>query len=283
MAGGNTDNGPANGLGGSSYMYDMGTSPNTRTAVSQKVRLLTPHYGNNQAMHQTGVVSSFNPSQSRTVEPVRGIGFGDIVHELVPSVTEPTTGSFERALMYLCNLWQAVGYASGVDGPVRSLAHHKWPFDIEQQLVFSTLADSDLGVANLGKKGGAGSFDGGTKQISYPMVTPDFGSGSSGGNATAPGDARGHSALITIYEACWFTSWSATFAKDSGLILETGDVTVSDVHDFASMYGEFLATGNDPTIGQLGSIRFGSINGSTVNQAGGVLTGSSTQSKFVNA
>ena len=41
------------------------------------------------------------------------------------------------------------------------------------------------------------------------------------------------------------------------MIMETGDVTVSDVHDFASYYGEFLATGNDPTIGQLGSIRFG--------------------------
>ena len=277
----NSDNGPANGLGGSSYLYDMGTSPNTRTAVSQKVRLLTPHYGNNAAMHQTGVVSSFNPSQSRTIDNVRGIGFGDQIAELVPSVTEPTTGSFERALLYLCNLWQATGYASGVDGPVRSLAHHRWPFDIEQQLVFSTLADIDLGVANTGKGGATGSFDGGVRRISYPKVTPDFGQGVSGGVAAAPGDARGHSALITIYEACWFNSWSATFAKDSGLIMETGDVTVSDVHDFASMYGEFLATGNDPTIGQLGSIRFGSVNGSQINQAGGSLTGGNTQSPFV--
>ena len=274
----NSDNGPANGLGGSSYLYDMGTSPNTRTAVSQKVRLLTPHYGNNAAMHQTGVVSSFNPSQSRTIDNVRGVGFGDQVAELVPSVTEPTTGSFERALLYLCNLWQATGYSGGVDGPVRSLAHHRWPFDIEQQLVFSTLADIDLGVANTGKGGATGSFDGGVRRISYPKVTPDFGQGVSGGVAAAPGDARGHSALITIYEACWFNSWAATFAKDSGLIMETGDVTVSDVHDFASMYGEFLATGNDPTIGQLGSIRFGAT---AANQAGGVLTGGSVQSPFV--
>ena len=286
---GNTDNRPANGLGGSSYLYDYGTSPNTRTAVSQKVRLLTPHYGNNQAMHQTGVVSSFNPSQSRTVEPVRGIGFGDQIAELVPSVTEPTTGSFERALLYLCNLWQAVGYASGVDGPVRSLAHHKWPFDIEQQLVFSSLADSDMGVANTGVSGGTGSFDGGVRQISYPAVTPDYGSGTgsvtgggSGGAASAPASARGHSAIITIYEACWFTSWSTTFAKDSGLIMETGDVTVSDVHDFASMYGEFLATGNDPTIGQLGSIRYGSNGDFNIAQVGGAITGGSAQSPFLN-
>jgi hypothetical protein len=285
MPAGNTDLDTAatSGLGGSSYLYDYGTSPNTRTAVSQKVRLLTPHYGINAAMHQTGVVSSFNPSQSRTIDNVRGVGFGDQIAELVPSVTEPTTGSFERALLYLCNLWQATGYASGVDGPVRSLAHHRWPFDIEQQLVFSSLADVDLGVANQGLQGLPGQFDGGVKAISYPQVTPDFGPGFSGGTVgKAPGGGRGHSALITIYEACWFNSWSATFAKDSGLIMETGDVTVSDVHDFATMYGEFLATGNDPTIGQLGSIRFGGAGVGNISQAGGVITGGSAQSQFVS-
>jgi len=208
-------------------------------------------------------------------------------------VTEPTTGSFERALLYLCNLWQATGYASGVDGPVRSLAHHRWPFDIEQQLVFSNLADWDLspGQPGTGAQGDSGKFDGGIKEVTYPQVTPDFGGGSaasvSGGGSgatpvSAPGGANGHTAMITIYEACWFTSWSTTFAKDSGMIMESGDVTVSDVHDFGSMYGEFLATGNDPTIGQLGSIRFGNINGGGAAQAGGVLKGGSAQSAFVN-
>lgn len=274
----NTDKNPQNGVGGTSYLYDMGASPNTRTAVSQKVRLLTPHYGNAQAMHQMGVISSFNPTQSRTVEPVRGVGFGDKIAELVPSVTEPTTGSFERALLYLCNLWQATGYASGVDGPVRSLAHHKWPFDIEQQLVFSTLADVDLGVPNVGMAGQSGTFQGGVKAISFPQVTFDTGLDSKGG---AQDSSRGHSAIITIYEACWFTSWSTTFAKDSGMIMETGDVTVSDVHDFASVYGEFLSTGNDPTIGQLGSIRFADA-GFTIAQAGAGITGGGVQA-FVQA
>jgi len=285
----NMDNRPANGVGGSSYLYDFGTSPNTRTAVSQKVRLLTPHYGESSAMHQMGVVSSFSPSESRTVEPVRGVGFGDKIAEMVPGVTEPTTGDFERALLYLCNLWQATGYASGVDGPVRSLAHHRWPFDIEQQLVFSTLADIDMGVANQGHQGGTGSFDGGIKQITYPKVTPDFGPGGNpatgtgnAGAGVAPGEPRGHSAIITIYEACWFTSQSTTFAKDSGIIMETGGVTVSDVHDFATMYGEFLATGNDPTIGQLGSIRFGESNPNfQIAQVGGDLTGGSAQSPYI--
>lgn len=248
----NLDRNPSGGVQGNSYLYDFGTSPNTRTAVSQKVRILTPSYGETTSLNQMGVVSSFNPSQSRSVEPVRGVGFGDQIAELVPSVTEPTTGSFERALLYLCNLWQATGYAAGVDGPVRSLRHHKWPFDIEQQLVFSTLADADLGTANVGgvsPQGNVPAFQAGAKAVQFPAVTND--------NAGRPGSNRGQTALITIYEACWFTSWSATFAKDAGMIMESGDVSVSDVHDFASTYGEFLATGNDPTLGQLGSVRFG--------------------------
>jgi len=272
----NMDNRPTSGVGGTSYLYDFGTTPNTRTAVSQKVRILTPHYGDSQALHQMGVLSTFSPQMSRTVEPVRGVGFGDQVAELVPSVTDPPTASFERALLYLCNLWQSTGYAGGVDGPVRSLAHHRWPFDIEQQLVFSTLADKDLGAPNTGVNGTSGTFQGGIKQINFPEVTS--------GGARPPYDTslRGHSAIITIYEACWFTSWSASFAKDAGMIMETGDVTISDVHDFSSVYGEFLATGNDPTIGQLGSIRFAE-QGFGINPAGSGVGGGSQLSVFAQA
>ena len=270
----NKDNNPQNGIGGTSYIYDFGTSPNTRTAVNQKVRILSPHYGNATAMYQMGVISTFNPTESKTIDNVRGIGIGDQVAELVPSVTEPMTGSFETALLYLCNLWQATGYAAGVDGPVRSLKHHRWPFDLEQQLVFSTLADADLNVANRGMSGTSGSFDGGIKAVTYPQVTPN--------PAGAPGAAPGHSAIITIFEACWFNSWSVSYSKDAGAIMESGDVTVSDVHDFSSMYGEFLATGNDPTIGQLGSIRFVE-NGYSIGQVGGsaIGVGGGTQSIFV--
>lgn len=286
----NLDNSPANGAGGSSYLYDYGTSPNTRVAISSKVRLLTPHYGSNQAMAQLGVLATWSVNQSRNAEAVRGIGFGDKIAEIVPGVMDPATGSFERALVYLSNLWQATGYAAGADGPVRSLAHHRWPFDVEQQLVYSALADSDLGVANVGYQGSTGSFDGGIKQVTFPQVTPDFGltgnpvTGTrSGGAGTAPGGARGHSAIITIYEGCWFTSTNSSISKDTGIIMESGDCMISDIHDFATMYGEFLATGNDPTIGQLGSMRFGGNNSNfRIAQAGGDLTGGSAQSGFVN-
>jgi len=251
----NQDVNPSNGTQGSSYLYDFGTSPNTRVAVSQKVRLLAPAYGSGtKALFQMGVVSSFSPSQSRNVDTVRGIGFGDTIAELVPSVTEPVTGSLERALLYLSNLWQATGYAGGVDGPVRSLAHHRWPFDIEHQLVFSSLADQDLGVANTGRSGAERSFGSGVQRITYPTTTlPD--------PPLYAGGPQGHSAIVTMYEACWFTSWSATYSQDAGQIMEQGDVTVSDVHDFSSLYGEFLPTGNDPTVDQLGSIRYGGPSG----------------------
>ena len=172
--------------------------------------------------------------------------------------------------MYLANLWQSSGYAAGVDGPVRALKHHRWPFDVEQQLVFSSLADADLGVANTGRKGKPGTFDGGVAQIQFPQVTPDRGG--------APG-SRGHSAIITMYETCWFTGWNTSFEAAGGILMESGEAMVSDVHDFASVYGEFLATGNDPTIGQLGSIRF---QGKTLAQAGSGISGGRTSSAFVN-
>ena len=242
----------ANGAQGSSYLYKYGTTPNTRTVVSQKLRVLTPAYGQNQR-NQVGVLASISFSNSRSVEPVRGIGFGDQVAELVPSVTEPPTASLSRTMLYLSNIWQAMGYAAGVDGPVRSLAHHRWPFDIEQQLVFSTLVDYDLNeaTANEGISLPAGSQ--GIKKVQF----------NDGGVGPKPQEINGlhapnagHSAMITFFEACWLTSYSNSFEKDTGIVMEESEAMISDVHDGLSVYGEFMATGNDPTIGQTGSERY---------------------------
>jgi hypothetical protein len=239
------DNTPANGRGGSSYIYKLGTSPNTRVAVSQKVRILAPSYGDDSALFQIGLISSFNPSENRSIDPVRGIGFGDMIAELVPGVTNPREASVDRSLMYLSSLWQATGYAAGVDGPVRSLRHHKWPFDVEHQLVFSTLADNDLGAANTGYSAGSGTFEGGVKAVTYPQVT--------GPSGLVEG---GHTVIVTLYEACWWNQWSATIQSDQAIISESGSMTITDVHDFSSIYGEFSNFGLDPTLGQLGSSRF---------------------------
>jgi len=265
----NTDNGPQGGVGGTSYIYDFGTSPNTRTAVNQKVRILTPHYGNNQNLQQVGVVSEFGPNENRTIDEVRGIGFGDKIAELVPSITSAAKSSFNRALLYLCNLFQSAGYASGVDGPVRSLSHHRWPFDVELQMVFSSLADWDLvgkDQANTGITSGnaPGTWMGGVQPVQYGDVTQD--------PSNQPGGQRGHSAVITLCEACWFDTWSVSFSKDAGQVLENGNITITTMHDYASMYGEFLATGNDPTIGQMGSLRFAKGKGAVYAGSSGNAT-----------
>ena len=69
----NTDHNPTGGVGGSSPLYRFGTSPNTRSVVTQKCRILTPHYGANDVLYQMGVLSNFSPNESRSVEPVRGV------------------------------------------------------------------------------------------------------------------------------------------------------------------------------------------------------------------
>jgi len=234
---------------GSSYIYNYGTSPNTKAAMSQKVRILAPGYGG-QGLGQVGVLSSFGPNWSRDVVEIRGIGFGDTIAELVPNVEGVVTCSFERAMLYLSTMFEAFGYAGGVSGPVRALKHHRWPFDVEEQRVFSTLADVDLGVDNYGLDGDG--WTAGLKRQKFPTVTnPE---NQQWGVATAAG--LGHTALITFFETCWMTSWSYSISKDDSLITESGECSVTDVHDAASTYGEFMATGNDPTVGQVGSRRF---------------------------
>lgn len=247
----NPDLTPANGVQGSSYIYQYGTTPNTRVAMSQKIRLLTPAYGGGQNLFQIGLVADFSASQSKGNEPVRGIGFGDHIAEIVPTVTDPVELSITRSLMYLSNIWQATGYASGIDGAVRSLKHHRWPFDLEHQLVFSTLVDMDLYPDNPNASTGSNgsNFHGGHKALQYPKLQGHY------------GENPAHSVLITMYEACWWTSWDLTNqTADGGVLQESGSAAVTDVHDYASVYGEFLASGNDPTLGQYGSIRFGNAN-----------------------
>jgi len=238
----NQDLNPQLNLQGSSYIYSLGMSPNTRAAMSQKVRILSPSAGSGE-LAQIGVLGNFGPSFSRSTEEVRGIGFGDRIAELVPGVQSAVTISLERTMLYLSNLWQALGYNAGVSGPVRSLKDQRWPFDLQQQLVFSEIADTDLGdtVPNSG-------YTGGVQDISFPSSATGTGGGVIGGR---------HKAVITMYEGCWLQDTSFSFSKDAQVVSESGSAMVTDVHDFSSIYGEFMPTGNSPyEAGQRGSILY---------------------------
>lgn len=250
----NTDSSPAGGAQGSSHIYDYNSSPNTRAAISQKVRILSPVYkpgdGANNLLYQLGVCSSFSADFNRGVEDIRGIGFGDQIAERVPGVSDPVDVSIERTLMYLSNGHQAFGFAGGVDGPVRTLQHHRWPFDIEQQLVFSTIADLETPNQTNDNQKGLREID-----FSGQQVT---------GAAQAYAETtmqQKHKAIITYFEACWMTAISgANPSADSSLMAQSISAAAQDVHDLFSTYGEFLPSGNDPSLGQNSTIRHNSIS-----------------------
>jgi len=223
----------------------MGTAPNTRAAVSQKNKI----YGyatQAKAFQQIGVISEFTHDESRTIDPVRGVGYGDQIAELVPSVTDPMTLTLNKTLLYTANLFQVLGYKGGIDGLARSLRHHRWPFDIKQELVFSELSSSP----SLGESQG----------YSQEATVTTGPANSQGGNNDPIVTPR---ALITFFEGCWLNSYSASYASDSAMVAENGQVTVTDIIDGVSQYGEFIDTGLAPigdngTAGQGYSLRFAS-------------------------
>lgn len=222
------------------YIYRMGTAPNTRAAVSQKNKIYSYSVGAKK-FQQLGAISEFGFDESRTIDPIRGVGYGDQIAELVPGVTEPMTLTVNKTLLYTANLFQLFGYKGGIDGLARSLRHHRWPFDIKQELVFSELASKDpAGLA-------------GNKQARVQPGSPGSGSGT---DFITP-----VTCLLTFYEGCWMNSYNASFTSDAAIVAENSSVTVTDVIDGLSQYGEFIDTGLAPvaangTAGQGYSIRY---------------------------
>jgi hypothetical protein len=202
-------------------LYRAGTAPNTRAAVSQKNKIYSYTVGA-QGFQQLGVISEFGFDESRDVQSIRGVGYGDQIAELVPGVTEAMTLTLNKTLLYTVNLFQIVGYKGGVDGLVRSLRHHRWPFDVKQELVISELsvAQDPNGTSVQA------TVTTGPTAADNPIITPR--------------------ALLTFYEGCWFSQYSASFASDSAIVAENSSVTVSDVIDGVSQYGEFIDSGLAP-------------------------------------
>jgi hypothetical protein len=210
----------------------MGTTPNTRAALSSKVKI----YGYSVAMEngfkQIGCLSEFGTDESRTIDPVRGIGYGDQIAELVPSVTEPMTITANKTLLYASNLFQIFGYKGGIDGIARSLKHHRWPFDIKEEIVFSEIASRDdvLGATNA-----------------RPARSVDSVTNSTVFNHEVPQPITAVKALFTFFEGCWMNSYSKSQSSDTAMITENSSITVSDIVDGISQYGEYIDTGLAPT------------------------------------
>lgn len=218
------------------YAYRKGVSPNTLSEISSKTKIFaTAATGTDNGVHnQIGVISQFDPSETRNIETVRGIGFGDMVAELVPGVTEPMSLSVTRTAQYLAGIYQVFGYKGGIDGLVRSLKHHRWPFDIHKETVFSSL------VASTSRKPTESN-----EQLKSPTAAAD-------GAAILPASkseeqAESQQALLTIFEGCWIQDWNTSYTSDSALVQENCTMMVSDVYDGSGTWSSILsnpATGN---------------------------------------
>lgn len=228
------------------YIYRQGTAPNTRTAVSQKNKIYGYMVGKQQ-FQQIGVISEFGFDESRAVDPVRGVGFGDQIAELVPGVTEPMSVTLNRTLLYTVNIFQVLGYKGGVEGLVRSLRHHRWPFDLKQELVFPEIVSRD-DIEGAPAIKNATSKPSNVKNLATSSIR----------------------ALFTFYEGCWIESFNSSFTSDAAIVAENTTIKVTDVIDGVSSYGEYIDSGLAP-IGENGtagagySLRFGGGGGAATN------------------
>lgn len=203
------------------YVYRQGTSPNTETVISSRFKIFTDLVDVGRFV-KLGVTSSFTVSETKTIDPVRGLGYGDQVAELVPGVTAPMTLAITRTALYLANLMQVLGYKAGTSGAVRSLKHHRWPFDIKTEIVFSQLASEDPQV-------------GFATQADIP---------NEGGLNNLGNPSPGLFAVATVYEGCWMESYNTAYTIDTAAVQEDCSITVTDIFDVSgSVYGEFLDSG----------------------------------------
>jgi hypothetical protein len=201
------------------YIYQQGTSAQTESVISSRFKIFTDVVDVGKFV-KLGVTSSFTLSETKNVETIRGLGYGDQVAELVPGVTEPMTLNITRTCLYLANLQQVLGYKAGVSGAVRSLRHHKWPFDIKTEIVFSQLASED---PNLGQ--------------AIKADIPNEGGLNNTGNP-------GLYAVATVYEGCWMSSYNTGYDIGTAAVNEECTISVTDIFDVAgSVYGEFIDSG----------------------------------------
>jgi len=203
------------------YIYQTGTSPNTSLLNSQKVKVFAAHPGGaGPTQHQIGLLQTWNPTQSRPTEFVRGIGYGDRIAEQSVGVTD-LTGSLSVAVMYLVNIMQVLGYNAGSSGIIRSLKHHRWPFDLKEQIVIPELVTRDMKAQQ----------------------------GNSGTEGVSPGNV-----IQTYYEGCWMQDYAISFEIGTSTIVQDASVNITDVYDPQAgrgAYDESLVDRDESTISLL--------------------------------
>jgi len=203
------------------YIYRQGTTPNTETVLSTRFKIFTDLVDVG-AFVKLGVTSSFTYTESKTIDAVRGLGYGDQVAELVPGVTTPLSISITRTCLYVANLMQVLGYKAGTSGAVRSLKHHRWPFDIKTEVVFSELATFNSGPTTPGATLADVPQEGGLNNTGNPGVV----------------------CVATVYEGCWMESYNTGYTVDTAAVAEDCTISVTDIFDVSgSVYGEFLDAG----------------------------------------
>ena len=234
------------------YTYRAGITPNTRAVLSSKVRIFAPASGTEglggqggNLFLQVGLISSFSHTDSRGVNPIRGIGFGDQIAELVPDPSDPISLSVERTALYLANVMQSFGYNAGVDGFVRALKDHAWPFDIRHEVIFSAIAVGDKHILKHALK---------TKNTTHEPT----------GKQCGECEAVNNEAIVTIYQGCWMNSYGISFTSDTTLVAESVDITVTDIFDLDFSRDECACTGNE-----FSSTLFGRSRGHTSAQRSG--------------
>jgi hypothetical protein len=214
------------------FMHRYGNTPQTHTIISSRSKIFA--YNGNETtntMEQVGVTSKFGVQQSRDVTPVSGIGYGDIIAELVPGRQGPIQLSVNRTAMYLLGIFQVFGYKGGIDGAVRALRHHRWPFDIRHEIIFSDRAQSP------------------TPSAGQAVATTNFEKGKTGALK----------ALITLFESCWMTSHNTDYSTDGAAVAEDVAISCTDMVDVNGANGAIRRPDGEDTAGLNGGGRAANV------------------------
>jgi len=181
----------------SGYVYREGVSANTRLLNTQKVKVFSFDVDSSlsgttgQTMYQIGLIQTWNPTQTRAIEPTRGIGFGDQIAELAVGVTD-LNASCTVMMMYMKDIMQVFGYKGGSAGLMRSLKHHKWPFDVKEDIVIPSF---------LASEAGEGTTTEGSNNV-----------------------------ILTWYEGCWMSDYSKSFNMGDTSTAQDCSMMITDVY-----------------------------------------------------